>query len=374
MPGFSADHALEIISRLSGQPLGNPPELVILPQAAGGFVARVHAPRLHRGRPHRLLHRRAHGRGRGGALRAPDPVRGRPRPGRARRRQEDERARRGRAVPGRRPAPPAPPGDVRPQGQLRPRALLPERPHPAGRLRPRRRFRQRLDGRTGGGRAHLRRLHLRLLLQALRPARARRQRPAPARRRPPRPHRGLCPLRPGRREPLLRERVLRGQRHHGLRRGPARGRDPRRPELQALLRRPGRGGARADARGHPVHVAAALDRRVGGAQRVLLGHDGHERRVLLPGRGQRAAQGGLPAGRGHHDARRRPLHGQPRPLRPSRSLPHALRGTAGRRRHPPQLRDLEPGLLPGHRGGHEPDVGPERPGRRGRQTASRSRR
>jgi Zn-dependent metalloprotease len=38
VPAFSADQALEIISRRSGQPLGNPPELVVLPQATGGFA------------------------------------------------------------------------------------------------------------------------------------------------------------------------------------------------------------------------------------------------------------------------------------------------------------------------------------------------
>jgi bacillolysin len=35
VPAFSADHALDIISRLSGQPLGHRPELVVLPQATG---------------------------------------------------------------------------------------------------------------------------------------------------------------------------------------------------------------------------------------------------------------------------------------------------------------------------------------------------
>jgi len=38
VPAFSADHALEIISRLSGQRLGQAPELVVLPREAGGFV------------------------------------------------------------------------------------------------------------------------------------------------------------------------------------------------------------------------------------------------------------------------------------------------------------------------------------------------
>jgi thermolysin len=38
VPAFSADRALEIISRLSGQPLGTSPELVVLPQATGGFA------------------------------------------------------------------------------------------------------------------------------------------------------------------------------------------------------------------------------------------------------------------------------------------------------------------------------------------------
>jgi Zn-dependent metalloprotease len=38
VPALSADRALETISRLSGQPLGNAPELVVLPQASGGFA------------------------------------------------------------------------------------------------------------------------------------------------------------------------------------------------------------------------------------------------------------------------------------------------------------------------------------------------
>jgi Zn-dependent metalloprotease len=38
VPAFSADRAIERIARLSGQPLGNPPELVVLPQPAGGFA------------------------------------------------------------------------------------------------------------------------------------------------------------------------------------------------------------------------------------------------------------------------------------------------------------------------------------------------
>src|SRR5260221_547546 len=38
VPAFGADHAVEIISRLSGQPLGHRPDLVILPQAGGGVA------------------------------------------------------------------------------------------------------------------------------------------------------------------------------------------------------------------------------------------------------------------------------------------------------------------------------------------------
>jgi thermolysin len=38
VPAFSADHAADVISRLSGQPLGNPPELVVLPRDEGAFV------------------------------------------------------------------------------------------------------------------------------------------------------------------------------------------------------------------------------------------------------------------------------------------------------------------------------------------------
>jgi thermolysin len=38
VPAFSADHALDIISRLSGQRLGHRPELVVLPQPSGGFA------------------------------------------------------------------------------------------------------------------------------------------------------------------------------------------------------------------------------------------------------------------------------------------------------------------------------------------------
>jgi len=38
VPAFGADHAVEIISRLSGQLLGHRPDLVVLPQAGGGFA------------------------------------------------------------------------------------------------------------------------------------------------------------------------------------------------------------------------------------------------------------------------------------------------------------------------------------------------
>jgi len=38
VPELSADRALEIISRASGQPLGNRPDLVVLPRPAGGFA------------------------------------------------------------------------------------------------------------------------------------------------------------------------------------------------------------------------------------------------------------------------------------------------------------------------------------------------
>jgi len=38
VPAFGADHAVEIISRLSGQPLGHRPDLVVLPQPGGGFA------------------------------------------------------------------------------------------------------------------------------------------------------------------------------------------------------------------------------------------------------------------------------------------------------------------------------------------------
>ncbi|HEV7502353.1 MAG TPA: M4 family metallopeptidase [Vicinamibacteria bacterium] len=38
VPAFSADRATDVIARLSGQPLGNRPELVVLPLDQGGFV------------------------------------------------------------------------------------------------------------------------------------------------------------------------------------------------------------------------------------------------------------------------------------------------------------------------------------------------
>jgi len=54
-------------------------------------------------------------------------------------------------------------------------------------------------------------------------ARARRQQPPHPRARARRPSRGLRAVRPGHREPLLRQCVLRRQRHHLLRRGLPRG-------------------------------------------------------------------------------------------------------------------------------------------------------
>ena len=73
--------------------------------------------------------------------------------------------------------PPAVPGDVRHEVQHRPgdrRAVL-RRQRRTGRHR--RGYRQHLDRRAGGGRARLRRLHLRLLLPALRPPRPGQQQP-----------------------------------------------------------------------------------------------------------------------------------------------------------------------------------------------------
>ena len=140
--------------------------------------------------------------------------------------------------------------------------------------------RQHLDGRRGGGRPRLRRLHLRLLLQAPRPPRPRRARPADAQ------HRPFPSARERLRERLLghvsRERVLRRRQRRAV----------------GILERSRRGGPRADPRRHPVHLERHLLRRVGGPQRGLLRHHGHRGRVLSPAAGERATRGRLLPRRG----------------------------------------------------------------------------
>ena len=112
----------------------------------------------------------------------------------------------------------------------------------------------------------------------------------------------------------------------------------------------------------------------GRAQRGVLGHHGHERRVLLSASRNGPAESRLPDRRRHRPrgaarrARWIPVDGQPRALRPARSLQQARGAAAGRgqrqRRRPHQLRHSEPRVLPRHRGGHEPHVRHSRAGRR----------
>ena len=135
---------------------------------------------------------------------------------------------------------------------------------------------------------------------------------------------------------------------------------------------PRRGRPRAHARRDELLVAPGIRQRVRGAQRVLLGHDGHQRRILLPASRNGPAESRLPhrgrrrPGRAVGLARWIPVDGQPRALRPARSLQQA-RGAAARRgqrqrRRPHQLRHSEPRVLPRHRGGHEPHVRHSRAG------------
>ncbi len=136
---------------------------------------------------------------------------------------------------------------------------------PGGR---RHRHRQHVDRRGQRRRPRLSRLHLRLLLPALRPPRHRRQQPRDPFRRPPGAARRSAVAAGVRHRQLPAQRVLvrrvRPARPglHGVRRGAA---DPllaRRPELQLLVRRLRRRRARADARRHRVLLGPDLPERV----------------------------------------------------------------------------------------------------------------
>ncbi len=83
----------------------------------------------------------------------------------------------------------------------------------------------------------------------------------------------------------------------GLRRGSARRRLPavHRSVLRLLLRSARRRRARAHARRHELLVEPRIRQRVRGAQRGLLGHHGHQRRVLLSASRNGPAESGLPA-------------------------------------------------------------------------------
>ena len=137
---------------------------------------------------------------------------------------------------------------------------LPERGDRPRHGRPGERHRQRLVGRRERGRARLLGLGLRLLLQAVRPSRARQREPAHAEPRPPRaPQRPVGLLERHRRH-VLPERLLRRRRRDGVRRRAAAGRHlPRqRPDRGLLLGRPRHRRPRADARRDRLHLAAHL--------------------------------------------------------------------------------------------------------------------
>ena len=114
---------------------------------------------------------------------------------------------------------------------------------------------------------HLRGLHLRLLLQAIRP-------PGPQQRRHPR-CRTWCTRCTGRTSRslrrrfrrLLRQRVLRRRRCDGVRRRAAAGLHARRADVGLPRRRPRHRRPRAHARRHRIHVEPDLPKRVGRAER-----------------------------------------------------------------------------------------------------------
>ncbi len=150
----------------------------------------------------------------------------------------------------------------------------------------RHRQRQRLDRRPGRRCARVSGMGLRLLLQAVRPARHGRPRRRGRRHRAPaRALRGK-PAAARRRRHVHQQRVL-------LLRRPSRVRRRRRPPLHLSRRRLRRRRARMDARRHRLHLEADLSGRVGRAERSVLRHHGRGDGVLLPAGRQRQRSGRL---------------------------------------------------------------------------------
>ena len=174
---------------------------------------------------------------------------------------------------------------------------------------------------------------------------------------------------------LLRQRVLRRRRRHGLRRRPAARLHARRPVVEPPLGRDRRRRARADARRDRVHVEPDLPQRVGRAERGVLRHHGHQRRVLLPAGRQRRPAGPTTCC-GEDVVKPGGLRSMENPQAYGDPDHYSRRflGTADNGGVHINSGHREPGVLPRDRRRHEPHVGPGGPGRRRRATASRSRR
>ena len=136
----------------------------------------------------------------------------------------------------------------------------------------------------------------------------------------------------------------------------------RRPGGRFLLGRARHRHARADARRHGLLITPHLSERVRRAERGLLRHHGDRRGVLLPAGRHRQPARGLPDRRGRHQAGRHPVALQPGAFGDPDHYSIRFTGTGRRRRRAYQFRNSEPGLLSGHRGRHQPNVGPERDG------------
>ena len=110
------------------------------------------------------------------------------------------------------------------------------------------------------------------------------------------------------------ERVLCRRRHHGLWRGPAAEHLPRRPAVELHVGVARRGGPRAHARRHRLFVAADIRQRVWCAERGLLRHHGDGGHLLLPAARHRQRLGRLRRRQRRGHARRHPVDGNPRAL------------------------------------------------------------
>ena len=180
-PSIDADRARESSRIARASRSADTPELVILPRDEDGQLAfawrGASAPP-----PEQTSASTSSTRATADRLRLQRPPdageRGRSRSGRSRRHEENQRLAERRAVRDDRSVAPAGDQYLRHAGRLSAHHRLPQRSHPADDERFRLRLRQHLDRRRQRRRAHLRRLDLRLLLQALRPPRPRQSRPA----------------------------------------------------------------------------------------------------------------------------------------------------------------------------------------------------